>query len=1617
MPPVLGAALIGGAAGAFGLTAATIAGSTILGGAVLYGGLAAASYLLAPKPKVPNIGNNLSGNDPKSTVRTSIMNRRWILGRARVGGMLAFADEADSNENDLWMVMVLGEAPMDSIEGVWIDGKKVDFSRSAAGVITPTSSDEHYRKVTIWEVFDGSGSVSGAGPTALRAACKAWTSSHEGNGRAYVIIRLRQPDYTNEDSDDERYWTSVPQLEFQVKGLKFTYPGQATAAWTENAAAIRYWWLRNRRLVPAAAIDTTSVTAAITVCGTSVAVSRPTNEYADWPANEIRYACNGVVDSVSDMEQVEAELDWCWQGHAVEMDGVFHFRPGVDRTVETNKIGPADIIEVTGFKPAPSLQERANTATMSLDQSSRHDYDQYAVPEFTDSAALARDVGRYHVDLGSRMFVKSPSAANRLLATYFRRARASIRLTLRLSPSSDFKWLLLMPMDRVKVTEPTIGLSDWIGSVMQTKLNDDWSVEVTLEEAPDGIHADNPGLGQIPGRAVRPPRRSTPPPVPTITSITSEARVADDGAYFWRVQVKCASRNAGLAVRMTAGNVVEEKFSRSNIVHFDMDVPKQELLFNCWHVSKENIRGSSVSRKVTPNYNAVSIPTPDLDAWQQFGSIFRVVLNTEALRGIAGAEFRYTYLGVSATTKPAAITATGWQNALKLDAVPVVLRPGEDMIFNIAVPRTAKFRIYCRYIDSVGRLGPLGELGDIILVQPAGDVETILGAPEWKGTRNFMETWNDGAKVLLMPDRDGVASLPWANWEGYATKAFTKSQYRYRTKGGTWGSWTDVAFGTNTVTVTGLTNGTEYEFEVRQVDGSDDGTAASIKATPLANSTVPPKPTGASATAGNTRVTLKAEVVEDSRVPVTKWQYKQATTSAGLSSATWTDIASSAKAKIEHAVTGLTNGTTYYFQLRAVNSVGNGTASDAVNEAPDSGVWNTGGTGSLTDPYVLDLTAVATAQNILAEIKQSNASTFSVDPSGTGSTKGNIFALCKFTIAASQNTTVQVAFVNSEVDIDVFLYSEASNVPQNQIGSGTGTGNSETITQTLAAGDYFIAMQAAGGWPSGYPASMTKLTLEVSAGAGGSIQVNPFNKPEKVQSARLGDTGAEMTWNEPVVPEGYTLGGYEVQYKSGVLAAWANWEGDWDGRRVYAPSGVSNDYQWRVRAKYTGGPTGTAYSDWEVENILDLFSSGAAGASGPTAPTLEATIASGQVKVDWVPTVNEVQSYWPWGECEGYNAAYNVTTSSWYQTPIVDMGSTINLSAFAELKHFEPPLAAQGAGGAQGNDVASVLRVDDAEQPRFSNALYDAVWATGQAIPDVTVPYALCEADHVTYHAYGLPRGLQLNGRIIEGTPSLAAGSVGIARIVATGEKGGSDDLYFHWRIVGALGTLTGDGSYSTPYEISAGAMGNIRELLKPGRTDAASIVADTAGSGASVLATWFEVSVPANRTCAVTVWGNLQDNEDVDLVHHTQSHIQASAGGGNREQVVFENDTASAVTKKVGVFFNGAHAITPVNASVEGQPTKPALWLSWGDEAPESGPIGYDEENAASGQNVTYAPGSESVSDIYFRHGTAKNSLTQVGPITDYQTVNARYVQFLVHFRKWRGRAVEQFTGFVRKL
>ena len=160
------------------------------------------------------------------------------------------------------------------------------------------------------------------------------------------------------------------------------------------------------------------------------------------------------------------------------------------------------------------------------------------------------------------------------------------------------------------------------------------------------------------------------------------------------------------------------------------------------------------------------------------------------------------------------------------------------------------------------------------------------------------------------------------------------THYEYEQDGS--GTWISTGGTATSHTVTGLNNGQAYMFRVRAVNTLGNGAVVTLEATPSPSSgrggggglrqTVPSAPRNLTAVGGEGEVVLTWDAPRDDGGSAIR-DYEYRIDGKGR----WISIGST---DTTHTVTGLVNGTTYTFEVRAVNRIGRGRASNQAEATP-----------------------------------------------------------------------------------------------------------------------------------------------------------------------------------------------------------------------------------------------------------------------------------------------------------------------------------------------------------------------------------------------------------------------------------------------------------------------------------------------------------------------------------------------------------------------------------------------------------------------------------------------------------------------------------------------------------
>lgn len=202
-----------------------------------------------------------------------------------------------------------------------------------------------------------------------------------------------------------------------------------------------------------------------------------------------------------------------------------------------------------------------------------------------------------------------------------------------------------------------------------------------------------------------------------------------------------------------------------------------------------------------------------------------------------------------------------------------------------------------------------------------GGVGVLVGGPGANGVvlirfrqlplapTNLVATPQDGkASIAFTPAVDGTSAV---------------TNYEYSLDGTSWTPFSPLVT-SGPVEIPGLTNGTSYSVRLRAVSALGEGSAATVSVVP---GFVPSAPTALVATPGDASASIAFTAGAAGTMPIDNYEYS---TDGGTS---WTTL-SPAVTTSPVSVTGLTNGTAYSIQLRAVSAVGPSSASTAVSVTP-----------------------------------------------------------------------------------------------------------------------------------------------------------------------------------------------------------------------------------------------------------------------------------------------------------------------------------------------------------------------------------------------------------------------------------------------------------------------------------------------------------------------------------------------------------------------------------------------------------------------------------------------------------------------------------------------------------
>ena len=165
---------------------------------------------------------------------------------------------------------------------------------------------------------------------------------------------------------------------------------------------------------------------------------------------------------------------------------------------------------------------------------------------------------------------------------------------------------------------------------------------------------------------------------------------------------------------------------------------------------------------------------------------------------------------------------------------------------------------------------------------------------------------------LPLTPRDGPLQVD-LSWSAPAANGSTITSYDIEYKPTSTPDWTGATATTSATTsasiTTGLSAGTSYDFRVRAVNGVEDGAFSDTVSATAAD--VPDAPGSLSITHGDQELSLTWSAPATNGSPITTYEYR-------IDNGSIEDAGSN----LNETITGLTNGTQYSIDVRAVNAIG-----------------------------------------------------------------------------------------------------------------------------------------------------------------------------------------------------------------------------------------------------------------------------------------------------------------------------------------------------------------------------------------------------------------------------------------------------------------------------------------------------------------------------------------------------------------------------------------------------------------------------------------------------------------------------------------------------------------------
>ena len=494
-------------------------------------------FLRSRKPEIPDFGSN----DFEETERGILVNKQSnnasipvVYGERLIGGTRVFIQTSGTDNEFLYVALVLSEGEINSIEEIRVDEKVVTFDGALSDNVqrSVASSDSNFYKdgasyITIEPHFG----TDGQSASALLSTLSSWGTNHKLSGICYLALKFKW------NSD---VFGGIPNVTAKIKGRKVvtldSSLNESSPTFSTNPAFCLLDYLRNERYgkgIATSNIDLQSFRDASQICITQVTPFSSASNINIFDTNAVLDTSKKVIDNVREL------LRGC-RGYLPYVQGKYRL------VIETTGSASVSLTEddiLNGFTLAsPTKNSKFNRVIATFinpdrnfqadqitfpptDDSSLPSADQHATMKTADGGFLLE--GRF--DFAT---ITSPYQAEEMAEIILRRSRESLGLNI----TAGFNAYKLHIGDIVNITLSSLGFNAKAFRVIEMVFNADYTITLSLVE-----HQDSFYTFATKGQVASTPATTLPDPFtiqpPASVTLSDELIEYADGVVLTRLNI------------------------------------------------------------------------------------------------------------------------------------------------------------------------------------------------------------------------------------------------------------------------------------------------------------------------------------------------------------------------------------------------------------------------------------------------------------------------------------------------------------------------------------------------------------------------------------------------------------------------------------------------------------------------------------------------------------------------------------------------------------------------------------------------------------------------------------------------------------------------------------------------------------------------------------------------------------------------------------------------------------------------------------------------------------------------------------------------------------------------